>query len=374
MTLPVVRLKGTPYDQGLKHGRELRERIHHNVEVYLKRIETEGQLPREETFSRARKYLDAISRQNADYHSEMRGISEGSGADLDGITLLTIRYEILYNQFRVLAPTQGCTSFALLPGKTAEGNLTLAQNWDWIPQVKGAMLHYIDPDGLEVLCFTEAGIPGGKIGFNSDGIALLVNGMVSTDDDWSTLRKPYHVRCYEILRSRDIGSAVNVVKGRERSCSANFMIAQAPDKVINVEATPTRTHESMCKGGVLTHTNHFVDPDEIGAIEPHLEDHHFSYTRYDRINELLRTGEPLAVDQIKAALRDHVNRPYSICKHVDESKTPEKHYATVVSVILGLHTGTMEMSDGPPCENRYRKIKLKGYGPKMDERGPVGSK
>ena len=371
MTLPVLHLNGDPYDQGLKHGRELRDRIHHNVKVYLNRIETEGQLPREEAFSRARKYLDAISRQNADYHSEMRGISEGSGIDLDGIALLTIRYEILYNQFRVLAPTQGCTSFTLLPESTTEKHLMLAQNWDWIPQVKCAVLHCIDPTGIEVLCFTEAGIPGGKIGFNSDGVALLVNGMVSTEDDWSTLRKPYHVRCYEVLRSKDIVSAVNVVKGRERSCSANYMIAQAPDKVINVEAMPAKTHESMCKGGILTHTNHFVDPEEIGAIEPHLEDHRFSFTRYDRINELLRTGRPMTVDQIKVALRDHVNRPYSICKHPDESKIPEKRYATVVSIVMDLHAGTMEISDGPPCENRYRRLKLKGYNPKEGERDPA---
>jgi len=368
MTLPVVRLKGTPYDQGLEHGRELRDRIHHNVKVYLHRIETEGQLPREETFSRARKYLDAISRQNAGYHSEMRGISEGSGVDLDGIALLTIRYEILYNQFRVLAPTQGCTSFALLPESTTEKHLTLAQNWDWIPQVKGAVLHSIDPDGLEVLCFTEAGIPGGKIGFNSDGVALLVNGMVSTEDDWSTLRKPYHVRCYEILRSRDIASAVNVVKGRERSCSANYMIAQAPDKVINVEAAPTKTHESTCKGGVLAHTNHFVDPENIGVTEPNLEDHHYSFTRYDRINELLHTGRTMTADKVRSALCDHVNRPYSICKHPDEGKSPDKHYATVASVIMDLHAGAMEISDGNPCENRYQKVKLKGYNPNMSGR------
>ncbi len=53
-------------------------------------------------------------------------------------------------------------------------------------------------DGLRTLSFTEAGIFGGKIGLNSAGLGLTVNGLTTTDDDWSRLSKPFHVRCYEI--------------------------------------------------------------------------------------------------------------------------------------------------------------------------------
>jgi isopenicillin-N N-acyltransferase-like protein len=76
----------------------------------------------------------------------------------------------------------------------------------------------------------------------------------------------------------------------------------------------------------------------------------------------------MTADKARSALCDHVNRPYSICKHPDESKAPDKHYATVVSVIMDLHAGTMEISDGNPCENRYQKVKLKGYNPNMSGR------
>lgn len=368
MTLPVVHLNGTPYDQGVRHGRELKDRIRHNIDVYLDRIEKEGKLPREEAFSRARQYLRAIRSQDADYFDEMRGISEGSGIDLDGIALLNVRYEIMYNQFRVNAPVEGCTAFAVLPERSAEGHLLFGQNWDWIPQAKGAVVHSIDPSGLEVLSFTEAGIPGGKIGFNSNGVGLAVNGMVTTDDDWSSLRRPFHVRCYEILRSKDIEAAMNVVKGSERAISANYLIVQTPDRVVDIEAAPDKTYESRCTGGLLVHTNHFVEPDEIAVAEPQLEDHHYSYTRFKRMDDLLRSNPKITIDHIESYLRDHVDLPHSICRHPDEDKGLEKHYATVVSVIVDLYTGTMRISDGPPCKNEYQKASLEGYRPRRGKR------
>ena len=91
---------------------------------------------------------------------------------------------------------------------------------------------------------------------------------MSTDDDWSTLAKPFHVRCYEILRSRDFDSAVSVVTSETRACSTNFLIAQTPDKVVDIEAAPDKLRLLGCEGGCLVHTNNFTDPEEIGVTEP----------------------------------------------------------------------------------------------------------
>src|SRR5439155_12775577 len=121
---------------------------------------------------------------------------------------------------------------------STNGHLLLGQNWDWIPQVQGAVLHTLEPDGLETLSFTEAGIVGGKIGLNSAGLGLAINGLLSSADDWSRLELPFHVRCYEILRRRSLAEAVDVVAREKRSCSANFLIAQTPDLAVDLEAAP----------------------------------------------------------------------------------------------------------------------------------------
>src|SRR5207248_4331350 len=134
-----------------------------------------------------------------------------------------------YYQYSVLpvGGPDGCTSFALLPSQTVNGHVLIGENWDWIPEVQGALLHSHDSESdLETLTFTEAGIVGVKIGLNSTGLGLAINGLLTTVDDWSRPVKPFHLRCYEILRCRTVSAASNVVRGQPRACSTNFVLAQ----------------------------------------------------------------------------------------------------------------------------------------------------
>lgn len=228
MSLPVLHLRGAPYEQGLHHGKELKPRIADNLRIYFDRFQGEGKVSRPEVLERAGRYLKAIQVHNHDYFENLCGIADGSGLDLDELAALNVRYEILYYQFGVNALADGCTAFAIMPHVSANGHLLLGQNWDWIPQVQGAVLHTVEADGLETVSFTEAGIVGGKIGLSSTGLGLAINGMTTTDDDWSRLSKPFHLRCYEILRSRSFEAAIRVITDSDRACSANFLLAQIP--------------------------------------------------------------------------------------------------------------------------------------------------
>ncbi len=363
MTFPVVHLTGTAYQQGVQHGQTLQDRIAHNLGVYFERFERETLLPRAEVLERARRYAIAIREQNCDYFDGMRGVAEGSGFAIDDIAALQVRYEILYYQFGKNAMSaaepavDGCTAFAVLPEASANGHLLVGQNWDWIPQVQGAVLHTADPDGFETLTFTEAGIVGGKIGFNSAGIALAINGMTSTDDDWSRLAKPFHVRCYEILRAHSFESAVSVVTEQARACSTNFLIAQTPDKVVDIEAAPDKMRVLECENGCLVHTNNFTAPEEIGVTETPNEKRPFSIGRRSRMGELLAAREKVSVADLQADLRDHLRYPYGICRHAAVGlEAPEHHYITVTSVIMDLNASTLMLTDGVPCENEYQTV------------------
>ncbi len=362
MTLPIVPLTGTAYEQGVQHGQALKDRIAHNLDVYFARFERETGLARPEVLDRARRYAKAIEGQNGDYFDGMRGVADGSGFAPDDIAALQVRYEILYYQFGKNAQSEdvdGCTAFAVLPEASANGHLLVGQNWDWIPQVQGAVLHTTDPDGMETLAFTEAGIVGGKIGLNSLGIGLAINGMTSTDDDWSTLAKPFHVRCYEILRARDFDAAVAVVTGQARACSTNFLIAQTPDRVVDIEAAPDKLRLLGCEGGCLVHTNNFTDPQEIGVAEPPNPKRSFSVGRRSRLGEMLGVREKIAITDIEADLRDHLHYPYGICRHAAVGlEPPEHHYITVTSVIMDLDAKTLRLTDGIPCEHEYQTVTL----------------
>jgi len=227
MTLPVLRLKGSPYEIGYRHGQMAQDRIERNLEVYFRRFKNETALPRDEALRRAERYLQVIRRGSPSYARAMEGVALGSKTRLLEITALNVRYELMYSQFakiglKPMPRVDGCTAFGAMPEVTLNRHLLMAQNWDWIPQVEGLFLKIRPTKGPMVLCFTEAGVVGGKIGLNSEGIGLAINGLISNKDDWERLRKPFHVRCSEILGSKTLSQAVSRITRGERSCSATF--------------------------------------------------------------------------------------------------------------------------------------------------------
>src|SRR5207245_2883995 len=132
-------------------------------------------------------------------------LAAGSSQEILDITALNVRYELMYSQFskiglKPMPKTFGCTAFATLPTAVENGHLMMAQNWDWIPEVKGIFLKVKNENGPDVLSFTEAGVVGGKIGLNSEGLGLRIHGIVYSKYEWARLKKAFHVRCWELAR------------------------------------------------------------------------------------------------------------------------------------------------------------------------------
>lgn len=364
MTLPLLRLTGSPYEQGFQHGQALRAAIAHNLEIYFARFEREAKLPPAEVLARSRRYAAALATAAPDYHAGMRGIADGSGQSLDRIAALNVRYEILYYQFGqnavAVRTPDGCTAFAIAPAASANGHLLIGENWDWIPEVRGALIHTTEPDGFQALGFTEVGIFGPKIGLNSAGLGLLINGMTTTADDWSRLSLPFHARCHAILRARTLDEATAIITATPRACAANFLLAQTPDRIVDIEAAPDRARRWDAEAGRLYHTNHFLDPRALGVIEPEIERGPDSQDRLARIHTLLAGDRPLTFADLAAAMRDQSGAPDAICRRPDLTQPPEERYATVVSIIMDLHTQTLWITDGPPNEQEYEAVALVG--------------
>lgn len=353
-----MKLDGTPFEQGRQHGLALRDQVAHNVEVYYERFLTEGKLEPDEVRRRAGEFVPLL-RSFPDYFDAIRGVAETANQDVVDVVMLNMRYELLYYQYSVLPVVgpDGCTSFALLPDASANGHLLLGENWDWIPEVAGAVLHTREED-FETLSFTEAGIVGGKIGLNSFGVGLSINGLLSTSDDWSRQVKPFAVRCYEILRTRLLDAAIPIVTDLRRACSTNFVLAQAPDRAVDVEAAPDTTCAFYSDGGALTHTNHFIDPTHLGVEEPISERRPHTYTRLERMDALIEARRPLSIGDVQECLRDHDNYPDSVCRHYNAQDPPEEACVTVVSAVMDLNDRALWITDGPPCEHVYDAYQL----------------
>lgn len=357
----MLTLSGSPYEQGLAHGKQARELIAHNLKTYFYRLARETKLLRTAVLQRAKLYLDAIERTARPYAQAMRGVAEGSGFDLLEIAALNARYELIYSEVtqQSLAKAKGCTSFALLPSKTANGHLLLGENWDWIPEARGLVLKIHEPGVPQIICFTEAGIVGGKMGLNSAGLGLAINGLNSEQDDWSRLQKPFHVRCWEILRSAEFEQAVHIVTEGERGVSANFLIAQAPESVIDLETAPTGISQLFAQDGWLAHTNHFINPKAAGLTrEVQPSKRPSTQQRLARAQHLLHNSKKLDIEGAKEILRDHDDHPYSLCRHSDPNFPPEERYQSVVSVVMDLTEKSFAIASGPPCQYEYRVLKF----------------
>src|SRR3989449_3137738 len=369
--LPVLTLKGSPYEVGYNHGKKARPEVEHNLEVYFRRFKSETELSHDVAIGRAAKFLEVINKVSPEYAETMKGVASGSRQEILDITALNVRYELMYSQFskiglKPVAKVDGCTAFAALPTAAKNNHLIMGQNWDWIPEVKGLFLKVRNENGPDVLSFTEAGVVGGKIGLNSEGLGLLINGIVSSKDDWARLKKPFHVRCWEILRSKTLGTAARIISQGERNCSANFILGQqkttGKGKVIDIESAPEAVCELGPDKGALAHTNHFSNPKILGVKQVLDEERLSTLQRYRRIQRLLdgtvRAGEKLNLASAKNMLRDHYGKPESVCRH-SNLKLPEyERYETVVSVIMDLSERKLWATMGSPCTTEYNPVNL----------------
>ncbi|OLD03048.1 MAG: hypothetical protein AUJ07_07485 [Crenarchaeota archaeon 13_1_40CM_3_53_5] len=356
---------------GLQHGEQARDKIQHNLNVYFRRFKNETLLSREQVLERAARYLEVIQKTSPRYAQSMKGVAEASKTTQLEITALNVRYELMYSQFskiglKPVTKTDGCTAFAALPTAAKNKHMIMGQNWDWIPEVKGLFLKVRNQQSPDVLCFTEAGVVGGKVGLNSEGLGLLINGIVSSKDDWSRLKKPFHVRCWEALSSRTLSRATGVITDGERSCSANFVLGQQRSeekgKVLDIESAPGATCQLEPSGGAIAHTNHFSNPSALG-VDQVLDDERISTLhRYERIQRLLdkkvRGSQNLDTRLAQSMLRDHDGNPESICRHANPRFPEDERYETVVSVVMDLYTRTLWATMGHPCEQEYQALKL----------------
>ncbi len=360
MTLPFIKLIGSPYDKGLQHGSALRSRVQHNIDAYFAYFERLG-AQRPAVIERASTLAAAVAQQNPDYYAGMQGIATGANVTFSEVAALNMRSEIVYylmsSKYKALSDItgeltrDGCTAWAVHPDNSPDGHLRIGQNWDWNRDVLCAVLHdYVDDD-FAVLGFTEAGIFGCKIGLNSAGIGLCINGLYSSDDSWETICTPMHVRFYNILRQRQLADAIDAILGEDRSIAGNFLLGQTPNCVVNIEAGTTQHNRLDWQDGFIVHANHFVGD---GVAEPIYERRPASVGRHARMAEMLQAARQVGHADLVAFSKDRQNAPDAVCRLGDDPARPyEEQGVTVTAAILDLTAGEAFFTDGPPNQAAY---------------------
>ena len=308
-------------------------------------------LSRQSVLTMARKFKPLIEKHDEEMFQEIEGVAESTDAKLEEIVALNVRYELLWGTWA------GCTSIGIQPEASQNRHTLVAQNWDWIDSVKDSCHTWriTRKNKPELLCFTEAGIVGPKIGVNGSGLSLCVNGLVSGADG---VRKgvPFHLITRRILNSTTMNEVLEFLGKADRAGSANYLIGHAEGEILDVEASPNRLGYLSPTDGIIAHTNHFIslNLDDVGKRR--FPD---SVIRYFRCQRLLRLNRPtLSANQLQTILKDHFNYPTSICCHSSESVPPEEREQTNASFVIDLSDRSMLITKGPPCKNTYERLTL----------------
>lgn len=356
---PLIEISGSPRERGRQYGEQAEERIRRGIGHYTEQLGADG-LDWSRIRTLAEEFQPTIARYDADMLEEMRGIAEGAGIELAAILLLNARTEILKLAKRRRDPVpDGCTGVIVMPAAAADGQLIHAQNWDWKAECAETVvvLRIRRDDGPEVLTFTEAGGLA-RNGMNAAGIAVTANYLES-DRDYRRPGVPLALIRRKALMSPLLALAMREIYCTPKSASNNMMISHWGGIAISFECAPDESFQVLPRDGLLVHANHWLSPVALGkltdtgiAVTPD------SLYRDLRVQDLLagRQGR-ITVDDVKAALFDEFQWPWSVCRPPRPSLSTNLS-ASVAQVVMVPAAGVMEVAMLPALNRDFTRYTL----------------
>lgn len=359
MTKPVLNLMGEPRERGRAHGETLSTEIGENLERYLARFRLLG-FERDALMAESAQWAEALRPKDPIFWDEVDGVAEGAGRNLEEITLLNVRYELLVGMMKSNAqahpaPPDACTSFAVLPERSKNGDTVIGQNWDWVRDINTAVSRVTRDDGPDFIHIGEVGTVGGMQGVNEHGIGVVINALMTTEDGKYEYEKPFRMRVRDILNARNMQEAILGVCGTNRTVAMNFLVAHEDGIAIDIETGADREAFIYPEDGLLTHSNHFCELDvdsEVVRLWPN------TMYRHVRLERLLRQSQELDVPAIESAMADHFAHPHSICAHYDEDEPENLRLETNHSIVISLKQRTLHITDTQPCRSSFEAYPL----------------
>lgn len=356
-SIPVIELnEADPKKRGQAYGEAARERIDTILSAYREIFHRTTGETWEETVDRGAPFILKAKAFAPDLVEEIRGIAKGADCAFEDVFLLNARSEILFNP-QVLA--QECTSLAALPEVTRNGDTLLAQNWDWYREVVNCqVIIKIGPrEGKPAMVtFTEAGQLA-KIGMNAAGIGLVVNNLTS---DQPRTGVPWILLTRRILEASHLAQALGYVLNTARAHSINFLIGYADGEAVDLETSPVEEHILWPTNGILAHTNHYLETGKnFRDLKPLRDPHPSTYLRCRRTQKgLTSLQDKIDVPGIQNILKDHLDKPFSICMHRNPSVEPIQQIVTCLSIVMNLSRRQIHYTLGNPCRGEVQTLEM----------------
>jgi hypothetical protein len=230
--VPVVVVRGTPYEMGRQLGQVLRKEIGQFVPAAVKGLASELKVSVEdlgEVWARSAAFADDRIEQ------ELAGLADGSGLPLAQLQAA--------HAIPLLMP-YSCSSIAAWGKATEDGHLYQTRNLDWSMEAGAhnfpVVVVYIPDHGNPHVVPTFAGIIGAHTGMNAKGITLAEMGDASGKEAPYQIHAPHFTIFFRTLLydASSLSQAMEIFKAQPLTKRYHFVFGdgQAERRAVKIRA------------------------------------------------------------------------------------------------------------------------------------------
>jgi isopenicillin-N N-acyltransferase-like protein len=339
-----------PRARGVAFGVAQRPAVEVCVGAYERLLAEAAGLDAEALRAKGVLVAERLSRTHPDLGAEIEGIAAGAGVPTEMLAAVNARTELLAG-----SGLAECSVLGLAPPRA--NAVFLAQNWDWHPELAGARVIWTIHDGLGgwFATLTEAGMLA-KIGLNDRGLGVCLN-ILSGSLDGGVDCTPIHVLLRRVIAEcGDVDEVGELLAGERIGASSCLTVASgsgAEARLCAFEVSPAGVFRIEPTNGACLHTNHFLrtPPGTRDLLRSEWP------STVDRLEELrasiARMDGPVGPPEAVALLRSHDGASSSLCCHEAEERPYKERLETLASVYIDPASGTMAVSEGPPCSSAH---------------------
>jgi isopenicillin-N N-acyltransferase-like protein len=358
MSIPEIRLSGTPYEMGVQHGRELKDQIRELSQI---RFALACQFADERGIKADVDVCKKLARVHLPIHQELypevfaewQGIADGAEMELEDVffaNALTDFQDVLVRSGNV--EVHGCTSFAVGSDATADGSTYIGQTWDMHASAERfiTIFHREPNEGPRSITLSTSGCLT-LVGVNDQGIGIGNNNLRPTDAKPGVI---YLAMMHQALRQSAWSAAVATITSAPRASGHNYMMAHKSGARSDIETTAAQFHEFQIDTPWYVHSNHYL-AEELQPLEDDTMDRASTEHRLSRLSEKMANNkQPLTPQLLRELSADHEGgEELAICRHGEGEEARSCAFVVVDPNNQSLWAGL-----GPACQTELTQYAL----------------
>ncbi len=352
--LPVVYLKGSPFEMGYAHGKLLQSKMHTLENEFMDMVHE--YVPRRWAVKALKWYVIYRNRHLSDfvpldYRMEIYGTTKGcrdiraeEGSFYNRMLNYHAAHDVSYMLIdNPLVSRAGCTAFGAWGGASDRGHLITGRNFDWeAAEVfsRDRVVVMCEPDGgIPFVSLSWAGMAGVVSGMNRAGVSVTINGAPSSLPGETAT--PVAMVAREVLqRAHNFSEALEILRTARTFVSTLWLLGSRADgRFVVVEKTPDVTQILEPNGDTIICANHFRtpglrdDPRNLSYSEEAT-----SVARQTRLLELMDpTNGTTSISRSAELLRD---------RKLTGNVVAGNGHRAALNALIATHATIMDLTDG----------------------------